>query len=247
MGKRILDLSPHSGVLTNVWVPVQQEGQPVAQRRLASDIAGTGEGGASSASAVSFSPSGGIAATNVQAALAELDGEKALATRSISAGVGLSGGGTLASDRTLSLDIAGLTQETTVDGANDMLVMYDASVAGYRKVAPGNLPAGTGTAFAIAVSIVWPEAATYTIVRSPGYGFTVGSLVHITDVGTLTAALQIDGVAVTGLSAVAVDSSETTTNATGSNVMGSTARLQITLSNVSGVGEVNFTIRAVRS
>lgn len=48
-------------------------------------------------------PSGGIAATNVQAALNELDSEKADKTTTISAGAGLSGGGDLSANRTLTL------------------------------------------------------------------------------------------------------------------------------------------------
>lgn len=247
-GKRITELSIHSGTLGTYWIVGQDENQTTATRRLATDLAGTG-GGASSASAISFSPTGAIAATNVQAAIAEVDTEKVPTSRTISTSAGLAGGGALSGNLTLSLDVAALSllSGTAVDSANDMLLLYDASAAGYVKVAPNSLPAGTGTTFAIAVSIPSPTASTYTVVRAPGFAFTINSLVHINNAGTLTAAVQINGVAVTGLSAVAVTSAETTTNATGSNTVATTARVQIVLSSVTGVGEVNFTLRCTRS
>lgn len=53
---------------------------------------------------------------------------------SISAGTGLTGGGTIAASRTLSLDINGLTAHAEGLAAGDLLVVYDASLAGHYKL-----------------------------------------------------------------------------------------------------------------
>jgi hypothetical protein len=65
----------------------------------------------------------------------------------ITAGVGLTGGGTIAATRTLDLDIDGLTIETTIDSSNDAVVFYDDSASAHRKVAVASLigdPLGDG-------------------------------------------------------------------------------------------------------
>ena len=66
-----------------------------------------------SAGLITFTPAGGVTATNVQAALEELGSLKAAAARTISAGTGLTGGGDLGADRALALaDMA----ESTIKG-----------------------------------------------------------------------------------------------------------------------------------
>jgi hypothetical protein len=47
---------------------------------------------------------------------------------------GLTGGGDITATRNLSVDIAGTTQETTIDGTNDEIIFYDASAAANRAV-----------------------------------------------------------------------------------------------------------------
>lgn len=59
---------------------------------------------------------------------------------SITAGTGLTGGGTLAATRTLSVDINGLAADATPDVAADYLMTYDASAATLKKVLIENLP-----------------------------------------------------------------------------------------------------------
>jgi hypothetical protein len=67
-------------------------------------------------------------------------------TVSISAGEGLTGGGTIASNRTIALDVNGLTQDSTPDSAADYLVTYDASAGVHKKVLIEDLPfSGGGT------------------------------------------------------------------------------------------------------
>jgi hypothetical protein len=60
-------------------------------------------------------------------------------TVSILAGTGLTGGGTIAATRTLSLDVNGLTADATPT-ASDFLLEYDVSAGGHRKVLVSSLP-----------------------------------------------------------------------------------------------------------
>lgn len=80
-------------------------------------------------------------------------------TRQIISGNGLTGGGDLSADRTLAVgagvgiavaadavavDINGLTQDATPDGATDFVMTYDASAATLKKVLLDDLPGGGG-------------------------------------------------------------------------------------------------------
>lgn len=58
---------------------------------------------------------------------------------SITAGTALSGGGTIAANRTLNFDLTGLTELTSVDPAADYLVIYDASATTHKKVLVSNM------------------------------------------------------------------------------------------------------------
>lgn len=72
--------------------------------------------------------------------------------RTISAGAGLSGGGSLVSDRSLALDILGQTTDAAPDRAADYVITYDASAGGLKKVLLSNLPsAATVTSVDLAV------------------------------------------------------------------------------------------------
>ena len=56
------------------------------------------------------------------------------ATRSVSAGPGLSGGGTLTADRALAISIVSQSEDTQPDLANDYLLTHDTSTNSLRKV-----------------------------------------------------------------------------------------------------------------
>jgi hypothetical protein len=64
-----------------------------------------------------------------------------------------------------------------------------------------------------------PTDKTYTIVLAMKYGCTINELTTKTSNGTLTCAVKINGVAVTGLSAVAVTNSLLTSTATAANTV----------------------------
>lgn len=52
----------------------------------------------------------------------------------LTAGEGLTGGGTIAANRSFAFDFSGLTQETTLDLANDLVAFYDSSATAHRKI-----------------------------------------------------------------------------------------------------------------
>jgi hypothetical protein len=85
------------------------------------------------AAQVTNTPAGNIAATTVQTALNELDTEKVATTRNIAVSGALTGGGTLAADRTITLDVNGLTEDTAPSRANDFILTYDASAGSHKK------------------------------------------------------------------------------------------------------------------
>ncbi len=111
--------------------------------------------------AIPNTPAGTIAATNAQAAINELDSEKVASARAINtaAGSGLSGGGDLSADRSLSVNINGITAETTA-AANDELLIYDTSATALRKMARSDFLTGYLTAEADTLASVTGRGAT---------------------------------------------------------------------------------------
>lgn len=67
----------------------------------------TAQSGDYSAYQITNVPAGNISSTSVQSAINELDAEKAMVTRTITAGAGLTGGGDLSADRTISMPSVG--------------------------------------------------------------------------------------------------------------------------------------------
>lgn len=67
-----------------------------------------------------------------------------LSSRTITAGSGLTGGGDLSTNRTLSVDINGLTADATPE-TTDYVMTYDVSAGGLKKVLLYNLPGGSSS------------------------------------------------------------------------------------------------------
>lgn len=67
------------------------------------------------------------------------DNIDALEAITITGDVGISGGGDLSANRTLSLDINSLTALTNIDGTNDYIPIYDASATTAKKATVGDL------------------------------------------------------------------------------------------------------------
>lgn len=76
---------------------------------------------------VQFTPAGGIAATSVQGAIEELDAEKVSTSRQITTGGLLTGGGSLAADRTFSVPKA--STATVIAGTDDTQAVTALGVA----------------------------------------------------------------------------------------------------------------------
>ena len=120
-------------------------------------------GGDVSATNVSYDNSGsGLSATDVKAALDEMDSGLVAHTgstsnphsvtasqvgappdtRQVAAGAGLTGGGDLTSDITLAVDVLGLTEDTSPDGTADYVLTHDGSAGDHKRVLLDNLPGG---------------------------------------------------------------------------------------------------------
>lgn len=67
-------------------------------------------------------------------------------TVTIGTGTGLTGGGDLTTSRTISLNIPALTALVSLDTTNDMLLVYDADAATYKKLPPSLLLTGFAAA-----------------------------------------------------------------------------------------------------
>jgi hypothetical protein len=94
----------------------------------------------------------------------------------------------------------------------------------------------------ISIPIRSPIDGTYPICINPRFAMLIKQASYKTDVGTCTVAVQINGTNITGLSALAVTSTEATTVATAANVVAIGDTVQLVLTSVSGVGYLNVDI-----
>lgn len=120
---------------------------------------------------------------------------------SISAGEGLTGGGDISTNRTLSLDIPGLTQAVSIDSANDDLVIYDADALAHRKVkiseiasigsSTGDLAEGS---FSLAESAVDADVTGFAFANASVRSFKAQVSVSIDATSDLFEVFDIQGV-----------------------------------------------------
>lgn len=82
--------------------------------------------------------------TSIRMKLAVALASRATVTRQINTNNGIKGGGDLSANRTLSLDIDGLTEDTAPDLTADFLLSYDSSTGFPRKVRINKVGSGTG-------------------------------------------------------------------------------------------------------
>lgn len=87
-----------------------------------------------------------------------------------------------------------------------------------------------------------PINKTYVLVLHADTAGTIASLVHKTVSGTLQATVQINGVTVTGLNAVSVSSSKTTTNASGANTFAVGDTITLIVSSASSPVDFQFSL-----
>ena len=90
-----------------------------------------------------------------------------------------------------------------------------------------------------------PLAKTYPLVMSSTKAFTIGTMVAKMAAGTCTATVFIDGVAVTGLTALALTSVKQTFTATAANVISTNSAVSMVISAPSSTQDLSFTIGGV--
>lgn len=126
----------YSDIVTAV---VGQTGNVTAAQILAALLGEDGAGSGLDADKLDGNEAAAFA-TAAQGALADSAVQPA---RSISTDAPLAGGGDLSGNRTLSLSVSALTEETS-PASSDLLLVQRASDSAYRKVKFSNLPAGGG-------------------------------------------------------------------------------------------------------
>ncbi|MEN3949908.1 hypothetical protein [Iodidimonas sp. SYSU 1G8] len=112
------------------------------------------------------------------------------ASVSVTAGTGLTGGGTLTASRTLALDVNGLSADASPDEAADYLVTWDASAGTHKKVLIQNLPLQIDQFLMVRVveaasslanganqvgRIYMPPGASFSVIAAKAYVDTAGS------------------------------------------------------------------------
>jgi hypothetical protein len=89
---------------------------------------------------------------------------------------------------------------------------------------------------------------TYDIDTYAAFAYTVNNVYQIqTSSGTVTAALQINGTNITGLSSISVTSTPQNVTAIAANTVAIGDRVQLVFSSNAGATNVNFTLAAKRS
>lgn len=113
---------------------------------------------------------------------------------SLTAGEGLTGGGTIAATRTVDLDINGLTADASPAGGVDYVATWDASAGAHKKVLLDNLPGAagdvTGPASAVSGNFATFSGTTGKLIQDGG---TPGALALLDTVGPT----EIENTAVT--------------------------------------------------
>lgn len=95
--------------------------------------------------------------------------------------------------------------------------------------------------------IEYPIDKTYILDESASYAYTINTLIIKTTAGTLTAAVQINGTPVTGISAVSVSSTPTTATATAANTVSIGNRITLVCSSSSAPTDLSFTLKFTRT
>jgi len=91
------------------------------------------------------------------------------------------------------------------------------------------------------------EEREYRLITKTRWPLDIQSLTLETDAGTLTAAVKIDGVAVTGLSAVSASTTETTTSASALRSVPEGANVTLAISGITGAAWLRYNLYANRT
>ena len=88
---------------------------------------------------------------------------------------------------------------------------------------------------------------TYTLDLYAEYGYTINELKIIAGSGSCTAAIQIEGVSVTGISAVSVTTTIATGTATAANIVAAGVKVTLVLSSTSSLNNLQGTLKITRN
>ena len=107
--------------------------------------------------------------------------------------------------------------------------------------------AGTGLVEQISGHIETVADKTYVLDLKAPYGYTINSLAAKTVSGTCTAKLTVDGVDVTGITALAVSSTEDFDDATAANSVAVGNTLALVISSNSAALDLDFSVKYTRA
>lgn len=88
---------------------------------------------------------------------------------------------------------------------------------------------------------------TYTIILYAAFGMTINELKIVSNSGTCTAAIKINGTSVTGISAVSVSSTIATGTATALNTVSVGQKITLVLSSTSSLNNLQWTLKTTRT
>lgn len=154
---------------------------------------------------------------------------------SITAGTGLSGGGDISASRTLSIGNTGVSAATYGSGKSTPVIALNAQG---QATSASNTPIVVDQEFVI----MFVENTTYPLRCKQTVAATISALSLKLESGTCTAALKINGVAVTGCSAIAVTTARSTSSATAANTLVSGDVISITISSAVGASGLSATL-----
>jgi hypothetical protein len=175
-------------------------------------------------------------------------------------GTALSGSSIMVSDGTHVVQGALGTTTTVLHGNAAGVPTYGAvalttDVSGALPVANGGTAATTAanarTNLGVAIEQitlhnVLPANGTITLILSSYIAMTVNEITVVTSGGTLTLEFQINGVDITGLSAVAVTSSPQVVTASGANVITAGQKLTMIISSVTSAADLQLVMKLTR-
>ena len=149
-----------------------------------------------------------------------------------------------ASTVTLEVDSAGVSVPSgALTLATDLAVTEGGTGASTAAAARTNLGVDVAS---ISGHIETAANKTYVLDLKAPYAYVVNSLAARTASGTCTAALAIDGVNVTGISALSVSSTEASATASAANTVGVDTTLALVVSANSTALDLSFTVKITR-
>lgn len=149
-----------------------------------------------------------------------------------------------------------LEQQNTLTGVQDTDLMYLwrpalSGKARSNQITIANLASGLAPKVALKVSMNMhlevPQAKKYTLIWRSPYTFDIDNIQIASGAGTATADVKINATSVTSLNAVAVSTSNNNVNATGANSVAVNDEVSITLSSLSSVSDIVFTLSGTRT